>query len=153
MTNQAKNPVMGTVAVTRQEQLRVSSWTNRLHQTCRPVNQLEHVCVEKCPLTTRHIAGRSGDSCREKTLGKARPWQDAVSTAAGTSADHTRELRLLSQSFGGSATAFSRSRAAGRLSRKAPTKRSQNSETWGRPRAREKKKQSTEHVKGSSVWK
>ena len=27
----------------------------------------------------------------------------------------------------------------------------QNSETWGRPRARDKEKQSTEHVKGSSV--
>ena len=29
---------------------------NRLHQTCRPVNQFEHVCVEECPLTTRHTA-------------------------------------------------------------------------------------------------
>ena len=27
----------------------------------------------------------------------------------------------------------------------------QNSETWGRPRARDKEKQSTEHVKGSGV--
>ena len=36
---------------------------NRLHQTCRQVNQFEHVCVEKCPLTTRHTAKRSGDSC------------------------------------------------------------------------------------------
>ena len=33
---------------------------NRLHQTCRPVNQCIHVCVEKC---LRHTAGRSGDSC------------------------------------------------------------------------------------------
>ena len=32
---------------------------NRLHQTCRPVNQLRHVCVEKCPLTTRHVATRT----------------------------------------------------------------------------------------------
>ena len=39
--------------------------SNRLHQTCRPVNQFEHVCVEKCPLTTRHTAKRSGDSCGE----------------------------------------------------------------------------------------
>ena len=23
---------------------------------CRPVNQFEHVCVEECPLTTRHTA-------------------------------------------------------------------------------------------------
>ena len=29
---------------------------DRLHKTCRPVNQFEHVCVEKCPLTTRHTA-------------------------------------------------------------------------------------------------
>ena len=29
---------------------------NGLHQTCRPVNQFEHVCVEECPLTTRHTA-------------------------------------------------------------------------------------------------
>ena len=47
---------------------------NRLHQICRPVNHLEHVCVEKGPLTTRHTAARSGDSCGE------------------TSADHTRAL-------------------------------------------------------------
>ena len=38
---------------------------NRLHQTCRPVNQLESVCVEKCPLTMRHTAKGSGDSCGE----------------------------------------------------------------------------------------
>ena len=38
---------------------------NRLHQTCRPVNQFEHVCVEKCPLTMRHTAIRGGDSCGE----------------------------------------------------------------------------------------
>ena len=38
---------------------------NRLHQTCRPVNQFEHVCVEECLLTTRHTAKRSGDSCGE----------------------------------------------------------------------------------------
>ena len=38
---------------------------NRLHQTCRPVDQFEHVCVEECPLITRHAAKRSGDSCGE----------------------------------------------------------------------------------------
>ena len=52
---------------------------NRLHQTCRPVSRLEHVCVERCPLTTRHTAARSGDSC------------------GGTSADHIREFRRLSK--------------------------------------------------------
>ena len=36
---------------------------NRLHQTCRPVNQYTHVCVERCPLTMRHAAERSRDSC------------------------------------------------------------------------------------------
>ena len=40
-----------------------SSNDNRLHQTCRPVNQKTHVCVEKGPLTTRHTARRSRDSC------------------------------------------------------------------------------------------
>ena len=38
---------------------------DRLHQTCRPVSQFEHVCVEECPLTTRHTAERRGDSCGE----------------------------------------------------------------------------------------
>ena len=37
---------------------------NKLHQTCRLVNQFEHVCVEECPLTTRHTANRSGDRGR-----------------------------------------------------------------------------------------
>ena len=37
--------------------------SDRLHQTCRPDNQFEHVCVEECPLTTRHTAKR--DSCGE----------------------------------------------------------------------------------------
>ena len=32
------------------------STTTGSHQTCRPVNQFEHVCVEECPLTTRHTA-------------------------------------------------------------------------------------------------
>ena len=36
---------------------------NRLHQTCRPVNQYTHVCVEKCPLTMRHKARRRRDNC------------------------------------------------------------------------------------------
>ena len=47
---------------------------HRLHQTCGPVNQFRHVCVEECPLTTSHTAARSGDNC------------------GGTSAGHTREL-------------------------------------------------------------
>ena len=50
--------------------------SNRLHQTCGPVNQFEHVCVEKCPLTMRHTAkasagvrpgGRSGKPNHGKT--------------------------------------------------------------------------------------
>ena len=36
---------------------------DRFHQTCGPVNQQRHVCVERCPLITRHSAIRSGDSC------------------------------------------------------------------------------------------
>ena len=34
-----------------------------LYQQDQPVNQLEHVCVERCPLTMKHVAKRSGDSC------------------------------------------------------------------------------------------
>ena len=30
------------------------------------VNQFEHVCVERCPLTTRHTAIRSGGQLRER---------------------------------------------------------------------------------------
>ena len=30
------------------------------------VNQFERACVERCPLTTRHTAIRSGDSCRNE---------------------------------------------------------------------------------------
>ena len=41
---------------------------NRLHQTRRPVNHLEHVCVEKCPLTTRHTAARSETTAEERVL-------------------------------------------------------------------------------------
>ena len=39
--------------------------SNRLHQTCGLVNQQRHVYVKKCPLTMRHVAKRSGDSCGE----------------------------------------------------------------------------------------
>ena len=42
----------------------------RLHQTRRPVNQSVRVCVETCPLTTRHTAKRSGDSCQARALGR-----------------------------------------------------------------------------------
>ena len=83
MTNQAENPVTGTVAVTRQ------------HERCR-----------------KHVKTRA-DQTEKHTFSRSR--------AAG----------------GGGA----RQRGpSGRLSRKAPTKRSQNSETWGRPRAREKQR-------------
>ena len=38
----------------------------RLHQTRRLVNQYVRVCVEMCPLPTRHTAKRSGDSCEAR---------------------------------------------------------------------------------------
>ena len=79
---------------------------NRLHQTCRPVNQFEHVCVEECPLTTRHTASRSGDSCEESQRlsfggtaaqrpkqGKAGPRQDAAKEAAGTSVARAKQTK------------------------------------------------------------
>ena len=79
--------------------------SNKLHQTCRPVNQFEHVCVEECPLTTRHTANRSGDSCEEsqrlsfggsaprRPKQEAGPRQDAAKEAAGTLQSRTRESR------------------------------------------------------------
>ena len=45
---------------------RARETTRRLHQTCGPVNQCEHVC-EKCPLTMRHTAKRSGELRRVVT--------------------------------------------------------------------------------------
>ena len=46
-----------------------SSTATGLHQTCGPVNQQRHVCVERCPLTMRHVAKRSGNSCGESHRG------------------------------------------------------------------------------------
>ena len=79
---------------------------NRLHQTCRPVNQFEHVCAEECPLTTRHTASRSGDSCEESqrlSFGgtaaqrskqeEAGPRQDAAKEAAGTSVARAKQTK------------------------------------------------------------
>ena len=45
-------------------------------------NQHRHVCVEKCPLTMRHAATRSGDSCGS---------EHTAVTAAGASDDRTLE--------------------------------------------------------------
>ena len=61
--------------------------SNRLHQTCGPVNQQRHVCVEKCPLTMRHVAKRSGDSCGESQqsfggIATRRPRRNTRSTVA-----------------------------------------------------------------------
>ena len=42
----------------------------RVHQTRRPVNQYVRVCVERCPMTTRHTAKHSGDSCQARALGR-----------------------------------------------------------------------------------
>ena len=56
--------VLSAGAAQAREEQRDSN-SNRLHQTCRPLNQVEHLCVEKCSLTTRHTAKRSSDSCGE----------------------------------------------------------------------------------------
>ena len=51
--------------------------SNRLHQTCGPVNQQRHVCVEKWALTMRHVAKRSGDdrslSCKRRSPSPPKP--------------------------------------------------------------------------------
>ena len=61
--------------------------SNRLHQTCGPINQQRHACVEKCPLTMRHVAKRSGDSCGESQqsfggIATRRPRRNTRSTVA-----------------------------------------------------------------------
>ena len=55
---------------------------NRLHQTCGPVNQLRHVCVEKCPLTTRHVATRTlrGPLREERVLITLKKSFDGIAT-------------------------------------------------------------------------
>ena len=66
---------------------------NRLHQTCGPVNQHRHVCVERCPLTTRHTANRSCDSCGESqrlSFGGTAAWRPKRNTEL----DHIHTLSL-----------------------------------------------------------
>ena len=72
---------------------------NRLHQTCRPVNQLRHVCVEKCPLTTRHVATRTLRGqlreervliTLEKALAGSRPGGQSGNTTIQSSRVHDR---------------------------------------------------------------
>ena len=72
---------------------------NRLHQTCRPVNQLRHVCVEKSPLTTRHVATRTLRGqlreervliTLEKTLAGSRPGGRSGNTTIQSRRVHDR---------------------------------------------------------------
>ena len=42
---------------------RETTRTGSTRHADRSINQFEHLCVERCPLTTRHTARRSGDSC------------------------------------------------------------------------------------------
>ena len=70
----------------------------RLHQTCRLVNQFEHVCVEECPLTTRHTAKRSGDSCGESHRASAGVHPGGRSGESQTTAtNHDRPTRRRSE--------------------------------------------------------
>ena len=52
----------------------------RLHQTCRPVDQCMYVCVEKCPLTMRHMAEAAGAA--------AELWRDVRPEAEAKRAKH-----------------------------------------------------------------
>ena len=51
----------------------------RLHQTCWPVDQNQRVCAEKCPLTMRPMAKRSG-CCRTRRALAGRPPGDRSNT-------------------------------------------------------------------------
>ena len=66
---------------------------NRLQQTCRPVDQFEHVCVEKCPLTTRHTAKRSGDRKPDHGKTQRRKLRERVSRSHPHSGEPTGELK------------------------------------------------------------
>ena len=46
--------------------LGVTSTGARLHQACWPVDHNEHVCVEKCPLITRHMADATVAAAEEQ---------------------------------------------------------------------------------------
>ena len=48
---------------------------NRLHQTCRPVNQFEHVCVEECPLTNEAHSQPQRRQLRRVATELRRDWQ------------------------------------------------------------------------------
>ena len=62
---------------------RLQNNNDKLHQTCGPVNQQRHVCVERCPLTTRHTAKRSGDNCGERVLITLESCDDSHRASAG----------------------------------------------------------------------
>ena len=53
----------GNRELTVRRALGVPTTSARPHPTSRPVNQYKHVCVEKCPLTTRHMTNAT-DGCR-----------------------------------------------------------------------------------------
>ena len=55
------------------EQKKDSISNTRLHQTRRPVNQCWRVCVERCPLTMRHVATRSGGTCGSESTRRKLP--------------------------------------------------------------------------------
>ena len=46
-------------------------------------HQNVRVCVERCPLTTRHAAKRSGDSCQARALGRDLSSRDDTTALAG----------------------------------------------------------------------
>ena len=73
--------------------------SNKLHQTCRPVNQLRHVCVEKCPTdhearSHTHAAGTAAEErvliTLEKALAGARPGGRSGSTTIQSRRVHDR---------------------------------------------------------------
>ena len=109
------DPHFGGHERTVRRALGVPSTSEMLHQTRGPVNQCKYVCAEKCPLTMRHTAERSGDSCGEpmrhmanaavapaeeqecRALLEELRWE----TSPETEAEHARHGRIHAQTLSG----------------------------------------------------
>ena len=70
-----------------------SSSNARLPQMRRLVNQCRRVCAERCPLTMRHVATRSGHSCGSEST-RTRPHGSVTTPSFGGLHTETRRQEL-----------------------------------------------------------
>ena len=107
-TARRKDPTMGLTTDNRERTVRREHLVcraqvqGRLHQTCWPVNQNEHVCVEKCPLTTRHAASAAVAAASEEQECRALLEKLRWESTPEAEAEHTRStlvstLRLITR--------------------------------------------------------